>query len=141
MNLRGADTQCRAGATGNRVRFSPGESSPDGQPGQATDLVRDAVADGGRDLGEIQAVLDDHVQVDRHVVTVASDRNPLSHALGQPLRAAHGDDAVAIADGLGNDVRDRVARDRDPAERGREHRLCLHADIRQANVRWGCAAA
>jgi len=95
----------------------------DRKPRHARDLVRDAVADGRRDLGEVQAVLDDDVEVDRDLVPVAADLDALARTLGQPFRACHRDDAVALACGLPHDVLDRRVRDRDPAELGGRHRV------------------
>ena len=77
------------------------------QPGQPPDLVGDARADRRRDLGEVEAVLDDDVQVDREpAVPVAPISIPASRAVARassardaPLRD-HADDAVALRGGV-----------------------------------------
>ena len=94
----------------------------DGQPGQALDLVGDARADGRGDLGQVEPVLDDDVQVEPEPFPRAGDGDPLRQLVArqpalQPL-AGHADDAVALGGGVADDLRDRVGRDRDPAQVG-----------------------
>ena len=67
-------------------------------------LVRDAVADARGDLGEIEPVLHDDVEVDGHLAPVATDfdaARPAARA-GQAAaqRALHPDDPVALDRGL-----------------------------------------
>ena len=94
----------------------------DGQPRQPLDLVRDARAHGRGDLGQVEPVLDDDVQVEPEPVRRAGDLDPLRQLVArqQPLQplAGHADDAVALGGGVADDLRDRVGRDRDPAQVG-----------------------
>ena len=64
----------------------------DAQPGQALDLVADLRADRRGDLGEVEAVLDHDVEVDRDAVAVRAARDldplPLAVAREQPRDAA-----------------------------------------------------
>ena len=92
----------------------------DGEPGEALDLVGDARADRRRDLGEVEPVLDDHVQVEPEPVAVARHPDPLRQLVPrqppfEPL-AGHADDAVALGGRVTDDLRDRVGGDRDPTE-------------------------
>src|SRR3954468_276243 len=89
---------------------------PNGKACEPADLVADPVANRGRDLREVQPVLDDDVQVDRDVVSVAAYLDAARRPVRQPFPAGHGDDAVALAGGLSHDACDHVARDRDPTE-------------------------
>ena len=76
------------------------------EPGEPLDLVAHLRADGRRDLGEVQAVLDDDVQLDAQRLRVALDADAL--AAEDPLDARAGreaDDAVAAERRLGDDLR------------------------------------
>ena len=90
--------------------------------GQPLDLVGDARPDGGGDLGEVQPVLDDDVEVEPEPVRVRRDADPLRQLVAgeQPLDplAGHADDAVALGCGVPDDLRDRVRRDSDLPEMG-----------------------
>src|SRR5690242_21272477 len=93
---------------------------PHREPRQPLDLVGDAVADAGRDLGEVEPVFDHHVQVDSDLLAVAADLDaawPAARARDlSAQRALHSDHAVALERRLRDDLRDRVGRDRDPPE-------------------------
>src|SRR5207237_5604961 len=66
----------------------------------------------------------------------AADRDPLLQPVAreQPAYASaargHPGDAVALRRSVADDLRDSVAGDRDPAERGRKGGTALHAAIR-----------
>ena len=92
------------------------------RPGQALDLVGDTRANGRGDLGQVEPVLDDDVQVEPEPFPRAGDGDPLRQLVArqaalEPL-AGHADDAVALGRGVADDLRDRVGRDRDPAQVG-----------------------
>ncbi len=90
MRLRLVSSEARAEPTRPRTRSrsssaltSPGShvvdvhlDRADRQPGQPLHLVGDAVADARRDLGEVEAVLDDDVEIDGDPAVVAADLDP-----------------------------------------------------------------
>ena len=102
-------------------------TSGDGETGLALDLVGDPGADGRRDLGEVQAVLDDDVEVDLEAAVAGLDLD----AVGEPIAARetreaparHADDAVALGGDVTDDLRDRLGRDGDPPEVGRPREM------------------
>src|SRR5262249_32317245 len=90
------------------------------QPGEPLHFVRDTVAHGRGDLGEVEAVLDDDVQVDRHAASVLPDLDASGTAAGARELTAQGslhpDDAVALERSLRDDLRYCLTRDRDPPQ-------------------------
>ena len=69
---------------------------------QSLDLVLNLGADRGGDLGQVKAVLDDDMEVERHRVALARDRDPVQAAASRlqspylgPGAASDLDDAVA----------------------------------------------
>ena len=93
------------------------------QAGLPLDLVRDAVAHRRGDLGQVEPVLDDDVEIDLDaaVARLHLDAVGEAAAAGQPREAApgHADDAVALGGDVADDLRDRLGRDGDPPEVGR----------------------
>ena len=90
----------------------------DRQAGQPLDVVGDLRAHGRGDLGEVEAVLDDDAQPDPQAGGVAADGDPVAPSslpTREPRRQP--DDAVAARGGLGDELRDDVAGDRDRAAR------------------------
>ncbi len=89
---------------------------------QPLHLVGDARPDRGGDLGEVEPVLDDHVEVEAEAVAVRRDADPLRQLVAgeQPLEslAGHADDAVALGGGVPDDLCDRVRGDPDLPEMG-----------------------
>src|SRR5439155_7140672 len=84
----------------------------DGEPGEPLDLVRDLTAHGRCDLGEVEAVLHDDVQLDPKRIRSALDADLVAaeHA-AHATAGAQPDDAVAAERGLGDDLRHRLTPD------------------------------
>ena len=72
-------------------------------------------------------MLDDHVQLDAQALRVAVHADPLAPEDAADARAGgEPDDAVAGESRLGDDLRDGVARDREPAVLELEHQVLRH---------------
>src|SRR6185312_3365448 len=102
----------------------------------------DAVADARGDLGEVEAVLDDDVEVDGHLAAVAADLDAARPSAGPcelPAQGAfHPDDAVALERRLRDDLRDRLARDRDPPKARGNRLSSLHLLVGPPTSARGC---
>ena len=95
-----------------RTSWTTTSTDADGRPGQPLDLVGDLRAHRRRDLGEVEAVLDDDVQPDLHRLRVAADGDAVAaQELPEPRARREPDDAVAARGRLGDDLGDDVARD------------------------------
>ena len=71
-----------------------------GSPVSRSTSYATRLRDARGDLGEVEAVLDDDVEVDGHLVAVAADLDAARPAAGArelPRAARHPDDAVALA--------------------------------------------
>src|SRR5581483_9225035 len=123
MRLRCASIEARAPSTSSSTRArigplalpDPLDDDLDGrdvEAGEPLDLVGDLGAHRRRHLGEVEAVLDDDVQLDAEALRRPLDLDPLApeHAL-DPRAGGEPDDAVAAERGLGDDLGDRLARD------------------------------
>jgi large subunit ribosomal protein L28 len=104
-----------------------------GQPHHALELVEHSLSNRVRDLGQLQAVLDDDAYLDREPVVPELDVDPLGETAreqpGQPTLTGEGDDPVALGDGVTDDLDDRIVGDSDGPVLGRrdDELLPLHA--------------
>src|SRR5207237_8458 len=83
-------------------------------------------------------------EVDAEPVRPAADGDPLLQPVerekpADPPLGRHPDDAVALGRGVPDDLRDRVARDRDAPEARRNGMTRLHARIRPDGKACGCS--
>ena len=97
------------------------------------DLVRDSGSHRGRDLGEVEPVFDDDVEVDLDPAVACLHFDPVREPVAAretgeaPPRHSH--DAVALGGDVADDLGDRLGRDGDPPEigRAREMGALVHA--------------
>ena len=136
MRRRCASIAARAPSTSSRDA-RPHAPDPDAldddldrrdvEAGQPRHLVRDLRANRRGDLGEVEAVLDDDVQLDPQAARVAFDGDAL--AAEEPADAAAGrqpDDPVAAERRFGDDLGERVARDGESAELEVQRQVVRH---------------
>jgi hypothetical protein len=92
------------------------------EAGEPFHFISNARPDRGCDLGEVEPILDDHVEVESEAVAVCRDSDPLCQLVAgeQPLEslAGHADNAVALGGGVPDDLCDRVRGDPDLPEVG-----------------------
>ena len=109
------------------TRWMTTSTAVDVEAGQPRHLVRHLGADRRRDLGQVEAVLDDDVQLDPQTARVAFDGDAFAPQQPADTRARRqADDAVAAERRLCDDLGERVARDGESAELEVQRQVVRH---------------